>query len=221
MKRQWSNDDLVAQWTLQSGELALVEHKEGANRLGFALLLKYFQIDGRFPRHKHDLPIVAIAFVANQLDVSIDLYPAYDWDGRTIKQHRADIRIFLGVRESTLQDYDEMIAHLIAHDLPTDHQIEHLKVRVYARFRELQIEPPMPDRVERLVRSALRTYEQQFCAAIHAQRSSDTLIQRRACQERSKSIHSARASSTTTVTLATNSRHLSTDFWPIFGSATV
>jgi hypothetical protein len=57
MKRLWTNDDLVAQWTLQPNELALVEYKEGANRLGFALLLKYFQIDGRFPRQKHDVPI--------------------------------------------------------------------------------------------------------------------------------------------------------------------
>jgi hypothetical protein len=56
MKRLWTNDDLVAQWTLQPNELALVEYKEGANRLGFALLLKYFQIDGRFPRQKHDVP---------------------------------------------------------------------------------------------------------------------------------------------------------------------
>jgi hypothetical protein len=157
--------------------LTLSRYKDGANRLGFALLLKYFQIDGRFPRQKHDVPIPAITFVARELDVPIDLYPAYDWDGRTIKQHRADIRAFLGVRESTVQDYDEMIAYLIAHDVPNDHQIEHLKAKVYARFRELQIEPPTPDRVERLVRSALRTYEQQFCAVIHAQLSSATLIQ--------------------------------------------
>lgn len=176
MKRLWTNDDLVAQWTLHPNELALVEYKEGANRLGFALLLKYFQIDGRFPRQKHDVPVPAIAFVARELDVSIDLYPAYDWDGRTIKQHRADIRAFVGFRESTTQDYDEMIASLIVHDVPNDHQIEHLKARVYARFRQLQIEPPMPDRVERLVRSALHTYEQQFCAAIHAQLSSATLM---------------------------------------------
>ncbi len=65
MKRLWTNDDLVAQWSLQPGELALVEYKEGANRLGFALLLKYFQIDGRFPRQKHDVPVPVIAFVAN------------------------------------------------------------------------------------------------------------------------------------------------------------
>ncbi len=177
MKRLWTNEDLVAQWTLHPGELTLVEYKEGTNRLGFALLLKYFQIDGRFPRQKHDVPVPAIAFVATQLDISIALYPAYDWDGRTIKQHRADIRAFVGFRESTTLDYDDMIATLLINDVPNDHQIEHLKAIVYTRFRTLQIEPPTPDRVERLVRSALHTYEQQFCATIHAQLSPETLIQ--------------------------------------------
>jgi len=123
------------------------------------------------------VPIPAIAFVARELDVSIDLYPAYDWDGRTIKQHRADIRTFVGFRESTLQDYDEMIATLLAHDVPNDHQIEHLKAIVYTRFRTLLIEPPTPDRVERLVRSVLHTYEQQFCTTIHGQLSPETLLQ--------------------------------------------
>src|SRR6266545_7316248 len=177
MKRLWTNDDLVAQWILQIAELALVEYKEGANRLGFALLLKSFQIDGRFPRQKHDVPIAAIAFVAEHVDVPIDLYPAYDWFGRTIKQHRADIRAFLGVRESTVRDAKAVVAWLVSHALPHDHQIEHLKVTAYTRFRELQLEPPTPDRVERLVRSALRTYEQQFCTAIHAKLTPETRLQ--------------------------------------------
>jgi hypothetical protein len=47
----------------------------------------------------------------------------------------------------------------------------------HARFRELQLEPPTPDRVERLVRSALHTYEQQFCAALHAKLTSETRLQ--------------------------------------------
>jgi TnpA family transposase len=177
MKRTWTPDELIEQWTLQPNERELIEYKIGANRLGFALLLKSFQIDGRFPRQKHDVPIAAIAFVAEQVDVPIDLYPAYDWFGRTIKQHRADIRAFLGVRESTVRDAKTVVAWLVEHALPHDHQIEHLKVTAYARFQELQLEPPTPDRMERLVRSALRTYEQQFCAAIHAKLTPETLLQ--------------------------------------------
>jgi hypothetical protein len=37
---------------------------------------------------------------------------------------------------------------------------------VYRRFlRELKVEPPTPDRIERLIRSAIHTYEEQFFQA--------------------------------------------------------
>lgn len=33
---------------------------------------------------------------------------------------------------------------------------------MYGRFRELKVEPPTPDRIERLIRSAIHTHEEQF-----------------------------------------------------------
>lgn len=33
-----------------------------------------------------------------------DLYPRYEWSGRTVEYHRAQIREFLGFREATVQD---------------------------------------------------------------------------------------------------------------------
>jgi hypothetical protein len=39
----------------------------------------------RFPRQKHDVPSVAIVHVANQVNVPADLYPRYEWSGRTIE----------------------------------------------------------------------------------------------------------------------------------------
>ena len=57
MKRQWTVDELIDQWTLLPSELALVEaSKSDHNHLGYAILLKYFQLEGKFPRHKHDVP---------------------------------------------------------------------------------------------------------------------------------------------------------------------
>ena len=44
--------------------------------------------------------------------------------------------------------------------------MEHLKVIVAGRFRDLKIEPPTMDRLERLIRSACSTYEQQLFADI-------------------------------------------------------
>jgi len=50
MRREWEPEDLVADWTLvEHDERELVAYKRGSTRLGFALMLKYFEIEGRFP----------------------------------------------------------------------------------------------------------------------------------------------------------------------------
>jgi hypothetical protein len=91
MKRQWTHDELTEHWTLLPDEL-LVANKTGATRLGFGLLLKAFAYQGRFPRYMHELPDVVIAHVATQVGVPAELYPRYEWTGRTIKYQRVQIR---------------------------------------------------------------------------------------------------------------------------------
>ena len=49
MKRAWETDELIEHWTMTADDLALLEKKTGHTRLGFALLLKAFQYEGRFP----------------------------------------------------------------------------------------------------------------------------------------------------------------------------
>src|SRR5579859_7535972 len=105
MKRQWTRDELADHWTLAPKELELLANKTGATRLGFAVLLKAFVLEGRFPRQKHDVPGVVIVHVANQVNVPADLYPSYEWSGRTIEYHRAQIREFLGFREESAENY--------------------------------------------------------------------------------------------------------------------
>src|ERR1700730_7681052 len=52
--------------------------------------------------------------------------------------------------------------------LPRERNTERLKRAVYDRCRELHLEPPTPERIDRVVRSAARTYEESFCAEILA-----------------------------------------------------
>ena len=51
MKRQWLEAELAEQFTLTPDEHALIAGKDRneENRLGFAVLLKFFQAEGRFP----------------------------------------------------------------------------------------------------------------------------------------------------------------------------
>jgi TnpA family transposase len=162
MKRQWDIEELIEHFTLVKKDLDLLANKSGPTRLGFALLLKCFQLEGRFPRAKHEIPKDIVNYVAHQLKLDPAIFAQYDWDGRTVKSHRAQIREELSFREATALDTEEMKSWLIAEHLASDQHVEHLKIKVLKRFHECKIEPPTNERIERLIHSACNTYEQQF-----------------------------------------------------------
>ncbi|TBR56946.1 hypothetical protein B4U84_26280 [Westiellopsis prolifica IICB1] len=52
--------------------------------MGFAVLLKFFQLEGRFPTEKSDVPKPVIVYLAKQVSIPWEEYYAYDWQGRAI-----------------------------------------------------------------------------------------------------------------------------------------
>lgn len=44
MWRAWELEELIECWTLDEAEQELLANKTGATRLGFALLLKFFEL---------------------------------------------------------------------------------------------------------------------------------------------------------------------------------
>ena len=59
MRREWEPDQLIERWTLLDDDHALLANKTGPTRLGFAVLLKFFEIEGRFPDGSAEVPPVA------------------------------------------------------------------------------------------------------------------------------------------------------------------
>ncbi|MFI7446375.1 hypothetical protein ACIBQX_02645 [Nonomuraea sp. NPDC049714] len=55
-------EELIAAWTLLDGDWELVGNETGATRLGFGLMLKFFEQEGRFPRHVGELPKAAVDY---------------------------------------------------------------------------------------------------------------------------------------------------------------
>jgi TnpA family transposase len=174
MKRNWQPEELVEHWTLLTDDLALLANKTEQNRLGFALLLKFFQLEARFPQQAQEIPLVVVDYVARQVGVAPEKYSKYDWQGRTIKYHRAQIREFFGFREATVVDAKAMTNWLAQQVLAYDLKPEHLESAAIARARELKIEPPTKERLERMVRSAIHTFEKQFFADTFTQLSTVT-----------------------------------------------
>ena len=49
VKRGWVSEELIVSWTLVAADWELVVNKAGATKLGFVVLLKFYEIEGRFP----------------------------------------------------------------------------------------------------------------------------------------------------------------------------
>jgi hypothetical protein len=96
----------------------------------------------RFPLSMQEVPTTAVAYIASQIGVTAAEFSRYDWEGRAVKYHRAQIRAFLGFREPTVQDAEELGVWLSEHVLPQGHADEHVNAAAYQRLRDLGIEPP-------------------------------------------------------------------------------
>ena len=155
MKRVWELDELIEHFTFLPNEMQEVGKKAGENRLGFAVLFKFFQYEARFPTNKSEVPEAVVEYIARGVGTRAGLFSQYDWDGRTMTYHRAQIREFFGFRENIAQDAEEVAGWLCNGILLSDHNIEHLTKAAYQRFRGLKIVPPTPGRVGRLINAAI------------------------------------------------------------------
>ncbi|MEM9092449.1 MAG: DUF4158 domain-containing protein, partial [Cyanobacteria bacterium P01_F01_bin.53] len=166
MQRKWENHELAEHWTIEQADHQLIRQKRGVNRLGFALLLKFFQLKGRFPEKKNEIPRVVRAFVAEQLSATESDYEQYDWEGRGIKRHRAEIRKLHGFHRMRTSEFDSLRQWLIDKVVPQAINERRLKALLYEELRVRKIEPPTDGRIERLINSAHRQFERQLCDSV-------------------------------------------------------
>jgi hypothetical protein len=70
MKREWSPEELNDFWTLSPTEKKLLANKSGATRIGFAILLKFFQHEACFPQGPETIPDIIVQHLGRQVGVS-------------------------------------------------------------------------------------------------------------------------------------------------------
>ena len=159
-------------WTLTPEDHTLVMSKHGGTRLGFAILLAFFRNRGRFPQQESEVDRDGIDALGRQLHVPVPVDGEEFLVGRTARRFRAEIRARFGFREATVADANTLIEWLRDHAAPeAGGVVEAMVERLEARCPELALEPPTAERVERIVRAALRAYEERFHADVHARLS--------------------------------------------------
>ena len=145
---------------------ALVMTKHHANRLSFGVLLAFFRDHGRFPRIAAEVDRPVVEEVARQLAIGVPGDFSLKLSERTAERHRAEIRTALGFREATIADAEGLEAWL-RDQIPSVGAIPpQLNALLEAQCRELSIESPAPDRVDRIVRAATHAHDEGFCAGI-------------------------------------------------------
>jgi hypothetical protein len=120
VRQKWSPEELLANWTLVDGDWDLVANKTGATRLGFSLLLKFFELEGRFPDILEEVPQAAVEYVAGLVKVPATDFAKYTLVGRTAEYHRKQIREALKFRPATLADEEPLTAWLAAEVCPVE-----------------------------------------------------------------------------------------------------
>lgn len=166
-----TDDELVGGWTLVGDDWELLGNKSGVTRLGFAMLLKFFELEARFPRSVSDFPPGAVEYVAGQVSVEAGALDEYEWSGRTAKRHRVQIREVFGFREFTRDDEAKIADWLAREVCPVEQRDEQLREAVLFHCRAEQIEPP--GRIERILGSARSAFEKDFCGSVVSRLGAD------------------------------------------------
>jgi hypothetical protein len=107
-------------------------------------------------------PGVEFEFVARQVGVEPAEFRLYEWAGRTIEYHRAQIRAHLGFRECSVADAEQLTQWLAAAVCEAERRPDLVRDELLGRCRT---EPPSAGRI---VRSALHQAEQTLTTRLAA-----------------------------------------------------
>ncbi len=107
-----------------------------------------------------------VAHVARQVRVPATELGAFDFAGRTAKRHRTAIRVYTGFRECSVADAEALAGWLAEHVASGERRPERVRDELILRCRAELIEPPTPERVSEIARSALYQAELALLALI-------------------------------------------------------
>lgn len=172
MKQNWTPDELLDHFTILEKEFDLVSKHQGSAKLGFLTMLKFFQIEAKFPTQKEEVPQIIINFIAQQLKIPIDAFSDYSLEGRSFRRHKQQVRQHFGFTESNNESYNKVKDWLNKNAQWFDK--EKVLTEAYRKFRELKIEPPPIYSLNRMVDSVVNFGEQSFFARITNRLSQNT-----------------------------------------------
>lgn len=163
-------------FNLDNEELKLINNKNtNKNKLGFAVLLKHFQLVGRYPSEIKSIDPMLIQDVADQLKIKKSVLKNFEWEGRTIERFKREIRTFTGFKEATIDDNKHLAAWLIREIFVKAPKPAECIEYAYEYFRTKRIEPLTSKQMERCMQTAHKQFEQNLFTKIYNKLSAATI----------------------------------------------
>lgn len=105
-------------------------NKTKSTRLGFAILLKSFQFDARFP-DRDDVSASIVTHLSRQTGASADSYWEEEWNERTQRRQRAQIREYCGFQLFHAEDEAGFLSWLMEQVASPNPEAEAFKIAAY------------------------------------------------------------------------------------------
>jgi hypothetical protein len=123
---------------------------------------------GRFPKTRLELPPDAVEHVAKQAGVAASELGFYDFTDRTAQRHRTELRKLTGWHECSKTDTLKLVSHLVDAIWHDERRDEQVRAELFRQMRHDLIEPPTPDQVTSIIRSALHQADERAVAEVAA-----------------------------------------------------
>lgn len=162
---------------LDSEELALVYKKKPRTQLAFAIMLKFFQLENKYPNSTQSIPAEMISTLVHQLHTSEESINYFEWNGRSSERFRHEIREFLGFRKAVVADSESLMQWLIQCHLPDVPTFSQCRELAKQYLLQQKVEPFSPKELDKYLRAAHAKFEKEFFTAICNELSGLTLQQ--------------------------------------------
>ncbi|WP_371572352.1 DUF4158 domain-containing protein [Streptomyces sp. NBC_01314] len=123
---------------------------------------------GRFPKTRLELPPDAVEHVAKQAGVAASELGFYDFTDRTAQRHRTELRNLTGWHKCSKTDTLKLVSHLVDAIWHDERREEQVRAESFRQMRHELIEPPTPDQVTSIIRSALHQADERAVAEVAA-----------------------------------------------------
>src|SRR5512135_328767 len=143
--------EILRHYSLHEADLKLINRRRRPhNRLGFAVQLCLMRYPGRALGTGEVPPAVIVAFIAEQLGLTIDLMRDYAQRDETRREHLAELQAARGYRTVTKADYRSLALAILPLAMQTD-KVDALVPELLETFRQQRILIPAPAVIERIV----------------------------------------------------------------------